>query len=130
MSGLFRTDHSCQRRKLLGEQHCIGAVNRELALADHVDQFNAGEHAVGAQERFEVEHRPGHPLDGAMVLLDDVVEVFDLAHQNGHVAGGVDRIDRRLVSAALVHRDLIRIAVRFHGLVDEALGRSRVALLP
>jgi len=64
LAGLFRTDHSCQRRKLLGERHCIGAVNSELALADHVDQFNAGEHAVGAQDRFEVEHRPGHPLNG------------------------------------------------------------------
>src|SRR5471030_3191381 len=74
------TDLSCQRIKLVGERHRIGAIDRVLALANHVHEFDAGEHATSAAERFEVEHRPGHPLDGTMVLLDDVVEVFDLAH--------------------------------------------------
>ena len=63
-----------------------------------------------------------------MVLLDDVVEIFDLAHEDRYGAAGVDRIDRRLVRAALVHRDLVRMAVRSHGLVEEALRRSHVAL--
>ena len=90
-------------------------------------EFNAGEHAVDGAERFEVEHRPGNPFDGAMVLFDDVVEVFDLAHQDLHVAASVDRIDRRHVGAALVHRDLFRIAVRSHGVVEEALRRSHIA---
>ena len=42
-------------------------------------ELDAGEHAVGGVERFEVEHLPAHPLDGAMALFDDVVEVLDLA---------------------------------------------------
>ena len=121
-------DHSCQLTKLFGERHCIGAVDGELALANHVYQFGAGEHGASGPERFEVEHWPGHSLDGAMILLDDVVEVFTLAHQDWYVAPGVDRIDRRLVGAALVHRDLARIAVRSHGLVEEALRRGHVAL--
>ncbi len=50
------TDHSCQRIKLAGERHCIGAVDCELALADHVYQFDAGEHGAGTPDRFEVEH--------------------------------------------------------------------------
>ena len=83
---------------------------------------------AGGVERFEVEHRPGNPFDGAMILLDDVVEVFTLAHQDWYVAPGVDRIDRRLVGAALVHRDLVRIAVRSHCLVEEALCCGHVAL--
>ena len=68
------TDHSCQRRKLFGERHYVSAVDCELTLADHVDQFDAGEHGASRPERFEVEHGPGHPLGGAMVLLDDVVK--------------------------------------------------------
>ena len=36
-----------------------------------------------------------------MVLLVNVIGVFNLAHQDQHVATGVDRIDRRLVGAAL-----------------------------
>jgi hypothetical protein len=35
------TNHSFQRSKLLGERHDIGAVDCELALADHVSQFDA-----------------------------------------------------------------------------------------
>src|SRR5471032_1137031 len=63
-----------------------------------------------------------------MVLLDDVVEVFDLAHYNRHIPAGVDRIDGSLVGAALVHRDLFGIAIRAHGLVEKALRRGHVAL--
>jgi hypothetical protein len=63
-----------------------------------------------------------------MVLLDDGVEIFDLAHQDRHGAAGVDRIDRRLLRAALVHRDLVQMPVRSQGVVEEALRRSHVAL--
>jgi hypothetical protein len=50
-----------------------------------------------------------------MVLFDYVVEIVDLAHHNWHVLAGIDRIDRRLVGAALVHGKLVGdvvIAVR------------------
>jgi hypothetical protein len=63
-----------------------------------------------------------------MALLDNVVEVFNLVHEDRHVASGVDRIHGRLVGAALVHRNFDWIAVRSHGLVEEALRRGHVAL--
>src|SRR5471030_537987 len=44
------TEHSRQRRKLVGERHRMRAVVRELALADHVDQFDAGEDGAGGAE--------------------------------------------------------------------------------
>ena len=122
------TDHSYQGRRLVGQRHGLGAVDCELALVDHVHQFDAGEHGARGPERFEVEHQLGQPLDGAMILLDNVVEVFNLAHKYLHVAAGVDRIDGRLVGPAFVHRDLVRVAVRSHGLVEEALRRGHVAL--
>jgi hypothetical protein len=123
-----RTDLARQGIKLVGERHRIGNVDCKLALADHVHELDAGEHAVGGTERFEVEHRPSHPLNGAMVLFDDIVEVLDLTYHDRQVAAGVDRIDHRLVGTALVHRDLVWIAVRSHGLVEEALRRGHVAL--
>jgi hypothetical protein len=49
-----------------------------LALADHVHQLNASEHGASGSERFKVEDRPGHRLNGTMILFDNVVEVFDL----------------------------------------------------
>ena len=68
-------------------------------------------------DRFEVQHRLGHPLDSTVVLLDDVVEVLDLAHDDRNVAVSIDRIDGRLVGAALVHRDFFGLAVRREGVV-------------
>lgn len=44
------TDYSCQRRKLVGKRHRLGAVDYELALADHVYQFDAREHGAGGAE--------------------------------------------------------------------------------
>jgi hypothetical protein len=44
------TAQSWQRRKLVGERHGIGAVDCELALADHVDQLDAGKHIAGDAE--------------------------------------------------------------------------------
>jgi hypothetical protein len=52
-SGLSRsscTDHSCQCRKLVGERHSRGGVDCELALTDHVNQLDAGEHRAGSAE--------------------------------------------------------------------------------
>src|SRR5471030_1001861 len=122
------TDLSCQRIKLVGKRHGIGAIDRELALPDHVHELDAGEHAAGAAERFEAEHWPGHPFDGTMVLHNDVVEVFDLAHHNRHVPAGVDRSNGCLVGSTLVHRDLFGIAIRTYGLVEKTLRCGHVAL--
>jgi hypothetical protein len=61
--------HSFLRTKLVGERHGRGAVGCELALANHVDQFNACEHGAPGLERLKVEHRLGQPLNDAIVLL-------------------------------------------------------------
>jgi hypothetical protein len=63
-----------------------------------------------------------------VILFDDVVEVFDLAHKDWHGSAGVDCIDRRFFGAALVHRDLVRVAAHSRGLVEDALRSSHVAL--
>jgi hypothetical protein len=44
------TDHPYQRRKLVGRRHGLGAVDFELAFADHVHQLNAGDHGAGGAE--------------------------------------------------------------------------------
>jgi hypothetical protein len=113
---------------LVRERNGLGTVDCELAIADHVHQFVAGEDGAGGPKQFQVEHQPSHPLDSTMVLLDNVVEVFNLAHKHRYVAAGVDSIDHRLLGPALVHRDLVRIAVRSHSLVKEALRRGLVPL--
>ena len=44
------TDHSCQRIKLFGERHYICAIDRELALADHVHELDSGEYGSRSSE--------------------------------------------------------------------------------
>lgn len=53
---------------------------------------------------------------------------YNLAHKDRHVAGGVDLLDRSLVGAALVHRDLVQIPIRFDGLFEKAFRLGDVAL--
>jgi hypothetical protein len=102
-----RADYSCQRKKLVGERHGINAVNHELALADHVHQLNADEYCPSGPARFEVAYRPDHPLDGAIILLDEVLELLYLDHKDRHVAAGFDCIHGLVVGAAFVHRDFV-----------------------
>ena len=41
-----------------------------------------------------------------MVLLEDVVQVFELPHDDWRFASAIDLLHGRLVGPALVHRDL------------------------
>ena len=77
---------------------------------------------------FEVEHQFSDPLDCPMALRQDVVQIFDLPHDDRHLTSGIDLIDRRFVGAALVHRDPLWNAVGLHGFVKEAHGCGLVAL--
>lgn len=60
------TDHFYRCIKLVGKRHC--SIDRELLLADHVHELDAGKEGSGGAERFEVEYRPGDRLDGALDL--------------------------------------------------------------
>ena len=57
----------------------MGFGTVELAFLDDVHRLDARQNDACAAERFEAHHRPHDPLDGPVVLLDDVVEVLRLA---------------------------------------------------
>ncbi|KRB87027.1 hypothetical protein ASE07_20710 [Noviherbaspirillum sp. Root189] len=46
--------------------------------SNHMHQLNAGDDGLGGSKRFETQHHPGDSFDRAMILLDDIVEVFNL----------------------------------------------------
>lgn len=52
---LLWADWSCQRVKLVGERHAIAACHQELAFADHVHQFDAGQNSVRRATGFDAE---------------------------------------------------------------------------
>ena len=43
-----------------------------------------------------------------MVLLDDVVEIFDLTPHDLNILAGIDLSDRRCVGTALINGDFFR----------------------
>jgi len=54
----------------------------------------------------ETEHRSHQALDGSVVLLNDIIEVFDLAHLDVRFLFLNVAFDRCRIGTALVYRDL------------------------
>ena len=63
-----------------------------------------------------------------MVLLHDVVEIFDLSNHYRDLPAGIDFINRSFVGATFIHGDFFRDIVIAHGLVKKTPGSSLVAL--
>jgi hypothetical protein len=90
---------SCQRVKLVGKRHPGATLHHELAFANHMHQLNARNDGLGRSKRFETRHRPADSFDRAMILLDDIVEIFNLPDvkirgQWRYLHPAVDRAER------------------------------------
>jgi hypothetical protein len=48
----------------------------ELVFADAVESFDAGDSDFGSAKSLETEHRANPRLHSAMILLNDVIEIF------------------------------------------------------
>jgi hypothetical protein len=68
------------------------------------------------------------PLDGPVVLLDDVVEVLVLTHQDIDASVSLDTFNGGRVGAALVNGDLLWHIVQIDGALQEPASRSQIAL--
>ncbi len=70
---------SCDKQvKLLrGCRPPIAGILR-LLFAHHVDHFDSTQDHSRGRHRLEPEHRPHSPLDGAVILLDPIIEVGTL----------------------------------------------------
>jgi hypothetical protein len=54
----------------------------QLAFANHVHEFDASQGIFGRTKRFEAEHWPDDAPDCAMVLLNEIIQILDLAEFN------------------------------------------------
>src|ERR1035437_8156997 len=82
----------------------------------------------GAPKRLESEHRLGDSFDGPVVLLDDVVEVFVLTHQDVYAGISLDAFNGGRIGAALVDGDLLWHIVQVDGPFQKAARRSLISL--
>src|SRR5262244_4447621 len=67
--------------------------------------FDTDERPLGCLERFEPQHGPCHPLHAAMILFDDVVQIFDLADGDRGPMLCIVALDGRCIGRAPVDGD-------------------------
>jgi hypothetical protein len=64
--------------KLLRERKLLPAGIFRLLFAHHVNQLDATQDHPGTVSRLEAEHRTHAAFDGAVILLDAVIEILTL----------------------------------------------------
>jgi len=79
------------------------------------------QYPCGAVERFEVQHRSSDAIDRTMVLLDHVIEAFDLTDDDRLCTVCLDRIEGGLIGSALVDGHLFRPPLIPLSLIEKAL---------
>ena len=85
-------------------------------------------------ERFEAKHWPCDPLDEAVILLNDVVEIFRLHNADDptnprELEDGVDTLQSSKISATFVDDNALGDTVGGNGTLEKPAGCSRVAVL-
>ena len=102
-----------------------------LSFADHVHNFDSRQDDAGAPEVLEAHHRPDDPLDCAVVLLYDVVQIFVLPDLDGSFPFGVHGFERLMVADASVFPDMVvnNINLTCHAIGEKGadLARARLA---
>lgn len=85
-------------------------------------------------ERLESHHRARDPLDEAMILLEDIVQVFDLPDLDCAATAGafqdhVYRPQTGKVGTALFNENPVSQAIRTDRLLEEVSGSCQIAAL-
>jgi hypothetical protein len=91
-----------------------------------VHEFDAGKRYRRRPEGLAPQHRPDQPLDGSMILFDDVVEIFDLTNPDARFSFGIVAFECRRGGTTLVDRDLLRRAAPLDRLAQEPQGRLAI----
>jgi hypothetical protein len=94
-----------------------------------VHEFHTGEGTLGGLERFKPQHGTGHALDGSMILLDDIVEILDLADFDRGAVLRIVALDGRFIGRTPVDGDLLRHTVAADRLGQEPPGGLLVPVL-
>jgi hypothetical protein len=98
-----------------------------LPFTYHVRNLDAGQDDARAAKILEADHPSDDPLDGAVILLDHVVQLFVLPDFDRCWSPGVERFEGGQIGAALVHRDRFRLAVLINRFLEVAVRCGPVA---
>ena len=107
----------------------VFSLPEHLSFLDHVHEFNPDQSALSCLERFDPQHRPGHPLDCSMVLFHDVVEVLHLPDADGGAVFLVVAFDRGFVGVTAVDRNGLGYTVATNRLFQKPQGGLCIPVL-
>jgi hypothetical protein len=93
-----------------------------------VHGLDAGDDLDGRPEGLEPHHRPSSPLDGSVILLDDVVQVLALPKLDVRAAVGHQCAHGGRIGAALVDGDLLGHIVQVDRALEEAARSGHVTV--
>ncbi len=119
-----RRRSKCQRVELVRCGRSLVLDVAELVFADHIHGFDTDNYDSCTPIGFESEHAPRDSFDGAIVLLDNIAQIFKLAPCDSNAAIGLGTDDARFVRAALVNGDFLRHVVQADGTFEKCAGHS------
>src|SRR5260370_22305424 len=82
---------------------CIFTGVLHVSFLDHMHDLDAAQNDTRAVEILESQHRSDSALDGAMVLLNDVVQILDLTNLDRGFALGIHRMKRGQIGSAFIN---------------------------
>ena len=104
-----------QRVELLRGSLGVGFGSCQLSLVNGMHDFYAGDGTPRRPKGFETQHRTREPFHGSVVLLDEIIEIFGVANNNGGLMRRVVVFDRRGVAATLIDGDFLRESLAANG---------------
>jgi hypothetical protein len=96
----------------------LGRIPRtcQLAFANRGPDFHARQRTPGRPKRLEAQHRTREPFHCAMVLLDDIIDIFAVADDDRGLVRLVLVGNRRRIRATLIEGDFLRQSLSENGL--------------
>jgi len=107
----------------------VSLLDHQLPFLDPGHELDTGEGGLGCLERFAPEPGSWDPLHSALVLLHEMMELWDLAHADGRAVRLVVALDGRFLGRAAGARARLRSPRAPERLLPEPQGRRRRALL-
>ena len=93
-----------------------------MPFAYHLHYLDAYQQRLCAPKRLESQHRPNAPLDIAMILFDQIVQILLLSDGDGFIAGlvRVERCQGGGIGTTLVDGDPLRFTMMSDCFAKEA----------
>jgi len=89
----------------------VSLLDHQLSFLDHMHEFDTDQRVLSRHKRLESEHRTCDPFYCSVVLLHDIVSIFDLADRDRCPKLLVVALDGALIGVTAINGDGLRHSV-------------------